>query len=215
MALKAGYKGIKKYIADKLNSLGDLDSLATDAEVTEAISDSLDAVVGWNQEDTHDTVETLLNGKVDNSVVGPVEDGETASQAYAVGEHFIKDGKFCTAIQTIAAEATLTKDTNYVEGALSNFINRSYEKTGIEIASNALSDEILLPDIAGYSQFLTTPFVSGTGSPRNCKIIEVRGSNNKLEGVRLLNTDTETRTWTLGINVMYVKSGTLAVTTLS
>ena len=33
MALKAGYKGIKKYIADKLNALGDLGELATDAEV--------------------------------------------------------------------------------------------------------------------------------------------------------------------------------------
>ena len=38
LALRAGYKGIKKFIADKLNSLGDVDNLATDAEVASAVS---------------------------------------------------------------------------------------------------------------------------------------------------------------------------------
>ena len=50
MALKAGYKGIKKYIADKLNALGDVDNLATDAEVSEAVdgvTDLMEDTIGW------------------------------------------------------------------------------------------------------------------------------------------------------------------------
>ena len=117
MALKAGYKGIKKYIADKLNALGDLGELATDAEVKETISDALDAVVGWNQDDTHDSVETLLSEKADITDIG-TEEGEKASRLYHVGEHFYKNGKFCTVIGSsdVAAESTWTLNTNYVEG---------------------------------------------------------------------------------------------------
>ena len=118
MALRAGYKGIKKYIADMLNAMSPGDGIATDKEV----SDAFDEVVGWNQDDEHASVETLLNGKVDNSVIGPVEDGEKASQSYAVGEHFIKDGKFCTVIQSIAAEATLTENTNYTSGDVASLL---------------------------------------------------------------------------------------------
>lgn len=56
--------------------------------------------------------------KCDNSVVAPVENGTTASQAYGKGEHFIRDGAFCTAIVAIASGATLTLNTNYIEGQI-------------------------------------------------------------------------------------------------
>ena len=57
-------------------------------------------------------------GGVAESVVGTVENNTTASQPYAVGEHFIRNDKFCTAIAAIASGATLTQGTNYVEGTI-------------------------------------------------------------------------------------------------
>lgn len=56
------------------------------------------------------------------SIVGTVENGETASQEYAVGKHFVKDGYFCTAIANIAQGATLTLNTNYTQGDVASAI---------------------------------------------------------------------------------------------
>lgn len=61
-------------------------------------------------------------GGVATSVVGTAENGTTASQAYAVGEHFIRNDKFCTAIASIASGAALTLNTNYVEGTIAEAI---------------------------------------------------------------------------------------------
>ena len=61
-------------------------------------------------------------GGVATSVVGTVENNSTASKAYAVGEHFIRNDKFCTAIAAIASGATLTLNTNYVEGTIAEAI---------------------------------------------------------------------------------------------
>lgn len=68
---------------------------------------------------------SVASDKVDNSVVGTVENGTTASKAYAVGEHFIRNKKFCTAIASIASGAAFTLGTNYVEGSISdNLVKR-------------------------------------------------------------------------------------------
>lgn len=74
---------------------------------------------------------------VAESVVGTVENGTTASQPYAVGEHFIRNDKFCTVIAAIASGATLTQGTNYVEGSISQAIARacSYPSSEIEIGT--------------------------------------------------------------------------------
>ena len=45
---------------------------------------------------------TALQSKCDNSVIAPVEDGTNASQAYALGSHFIRGGKFCTVTTAMA-----------------------------------------------------------------------------------------------------------------
>lgn len=54
MALKAGYRGIKKYIADKLNRMNPGDSFATDAEIAAAVKEAIetsegytDGAIGW------------------------------------------------------------------------------------------------------------------------------------------------------------------------
>lgn len=74
-------------------------------------------------EDAVADLETDMASKAENSVVGTVESGTTASQPYAVGEHFIRNDKFCTAIASIASGATLTQGTNYVEGTIAEALN--------------------------------------------------------------------------------------------
>ena len=239
MALKAGYRGIKKYIADKLNSLGDLDNLATDAELSEVAEEQeqlLEDTVGWVVEDiaklytytgtnshvdfTYSPTSVKLNGtatatggvptsatvpedgiltlkagkykiassnadilaeiialdpseviitgngtftltadrsafirakaingrtyenavatftlqrlsveeelqildtdKCDITVIGNVEDGATPSKSYAVGEHMIRGGKFCTVTSSVTTASTWTLNTNYVEGTIAD-----------------------------------------------------------------------------------------------
>lgn len=69
-------------------------------------------------------VDALDANKTDNSIVGTVENGTKASKAYAVGEHFIRNKKFCTAIASIASGAAFTLNTNYVEGTIADIISK-------------------------------------------------------------------------------------------
>ena len=64
---------------------------------------------------------TPNNKLTDISAIGTDESKRTtASKAYAQGEHFYKDGKFCTAKTAIASGATFTLNTNYVEGTVAD-----------------------------------------------------------------------------------------------
>jgi len=64
----------------------------------------------------------LDTNKCENSVIAPVENGSTASQAYAVGAHFIRDGAFCTAKTAIASGETFTLNTNYTAGNVGDML---------------------------------------------------------------------------------------------
>ena len=46
-----------------------------------------------------------------------------ATQAYSTGDHFIVNNNFCTAITDIASGAVLTENTNYVTGAIADYLN--------------------------------------------------------------------------------------------
>lgn len=83
-------------------------------------SDTDDTYVPYaktNRELTEDVA-----NKADISSIGTNESGTTASRAYAVGEHFYKNGKFCTAKTAIASGATFTLGTNYVEGTIADIL---------------------------------------------------------------------------------------------
>ena len=58
----------------------------------------------------HESVDTA---KANNSALAPIENGSTASQAYAQGAYFMHNGSFCKAKTNIASGATLTEGTNY------------------------------------------------------------------------------------------------------
>ena len=62
--------------------------------------------------------ELFVNGKAEaiqtlRASIAPVEDGATASKAYAQGEYFFRFGSFCKAKTAIASEAQFTLNTNY------------------------------------------------------------------------------------------------------
>lgn len=64
-----------------------------------------------------------VSGKADITAIGINETGATASKEYAFGEHFYKNGKFCTAKAAIARGAQFTLNTNYVEGTVADNID--------------------------------------------------------------------------------------------
>lgn len=75
------------------------------------------------------------NAKADITSIGIDESGRTtASKAYAIGEHFYKDGKFCTAKTAIASGGTFTLNTNYEEGDIS---------TSLKSAEDTLNNDVL------------------------------------------------------------------------
>lgn len=102
-----------------------------------ATAASVSAITDGQSIDSFSDVETALASKAENSVVGTVENGTTALQPYAVGEHFIRNDKFCTAIAAIASGATLTLNTNYVEGTIAECVARmgTYSENEVEIGT--------------------------------------------------------------------------------
>ena len=61
----------------------------------------------------HESVDVA---KANNSALGHEENGTTASQAYAQGAHFMRNGQFATAKTAISSGATLTENSNYTVG---------------------------------------------------------------------------------------------------
>jgi len=76
-----------------------------------------------------------VSEKADITAIAPNEPNATASQDYAAGEHFYKNGKFCTAKTAIASGATFTLGTNYTEGTVADALSIDYriseQNTGI------------------------------------------------------------------------------------
>ena len=81
----------------------------------------------------YDPIPEELDDKCDNSVIAPVEKNATASRAYAIGEHFIRDGAFCTAKTAIAQGAAFTLNTNYTVGDVANNLEKLNDFIGHKI----------------------------------------------------------------------------------
>ena len=71
-----------------------------------------------------DHVHPSDTSKANETELAPVENGTTASQAYAVGAYFCRNGELCRAKTAINSGATLTENTNYTvpSGGLANRI---------------------------------------------------------------------------------------------
>ena len=121
---------VKGYNQLSCNS-GDM-SITYKASGLDALKERVDDL-----EDAVADLETDVASKAEKTTIGTVESGTTASQPYAVGEHFIRNDAFCTAIAAIASGATLTQGTNYVEGTIAECIARqgTYSTTETEIGT--------------------------------------------------------------------------------
>ena len=117
------------------------------------------------------TNKQLKANKAENSVVGAVENGANASQNYTIGQHFIRNGKFCTAKAWISSGTALTKDTNYVEGDIAKTFITDTEKTSwvnsVEFTLQTNSEAILFifgGTGASYSSIIPIGRVSGAAA---------------------------------------------------
>ena len=100
--------------------------------------------------------------KADISAIGTNENGRTtASRSYAQGEHFYKDGKFCTAKTAIASGATFTLNTNYEESTIADTF-KSYLPKTVEITANS-SQTINLAERSFYMMYSYQPYIGGKG----------------------------------------------------
>ena len=80
----------------------------------------------------HASVEDSLAEKCDNSVIGTVEDGTNPTKSYAVGEHMIRGGKFCTCTVAVTTSSTWTLGSNYVEGDVaSDLVYKAGDSVGL------------------------------------------------------------------------------------
>lgn len=92
-------------------------------------------------------INSRINEKADSSVIAPVETDVIASRAYAIGEHFIKNGKFCTAKTAIAQNEAFTLNTNYTAGDIDDDIKALKDRvTALENRITTLETEY-----SGYS----------------------------------------------------------------
>ena len=131
-------------------------------------------------DDLEDAVEDLENdiaSKAEKTTIGTVENSTTASRAYAVGEHFIRNDKFCTAIASIASGATLTQGTNYVEGTIAECIARqgTYSTTETKIGTWLGHDLYRKVIDTGTLPNSTEKLVSD-GISGNIRVISLRGA---------------------------------------
>ncbi len=76
-----------------------------------------------------EVIETLAT-KADNTVIGTVENGTNPTKAYAVGEHMIRNGKFCTVTSAVTTSSTWTLGSNYVEGDVASELDTVYTASG-------------------------------------------------------------------------------------
>lgn len=82
-----------------------------------------------------------LGLKTDISAIGTDESGRTtASRAYAYGERFYKDGKFCRTKGAVAQGATWVLNSNYEEGTIADWLKYSAfqvePETGVTFITN-------------------------------------------------------------------------------
>lgn len=68
-------------------------------------------------------IEELALNKADNSVIGTVEDGTNPTKTYAVWEHMVRGGKFCTVTSPVTTSSTWVLNGNYVEGDVASVLN--------------------------------------------------------------------------------------------
>ena len=124
-----------------------------------------------------------LDGRADalEGAIAPVESNATASRAYAIGEHFIKDGAFCTAKAVIERGEAFTLNANYTAGTIASSV------AALESEETALA-EVLIP-------FNGTPTTNGINGNYGCfvskvgNVVNITGKGNPTNPIAGTNTN--------------------------
>jgi len=82
--------------------------------------------------------------KADNSVIAPVEDEATASRAYAVGDHSIRDGSFITWQNAKAQDAQINNE-DYITEDIATVINKRLNVLFVNSSSNKTTHTLNIP----------------------------------------------------------------------
>ncbi len=102
-------------IVYRLSSPIEYDITPTAIELLKGYNNVWNSAGGNNEVQYRADTKLYIDGKqLDiRNTIAPIEDGDTASQAYAVGRYFYRNGSFCKAKTAIASGATFTLGTNY------------------------------------------------------------------------------------------------------
>ena len=89
-------------------------STASDIDYDNSTSGASATKVQGAIDEAFSDIKTLDDEKLDQSIIAPVEDSTTASQAYATGQQFMMNGLLYEATTDIASGATITVNGNCV-----------------------------------------------------------------------------------------------------
>lgn len=107
---------------------------------------------------------TVDEQKCDNSVIAPVENGTTASQAYAVGSHSIRNGAFITWKNAKAQGETINDASDYTSGDVANSLIYTVDYTIPNLSA-------LTWNAPTSSQLSYARIATGSVLPSNAKLI--------------------------------------------
>lgn len=111
---------------------------------------------GGEYEPYYIPLKDIVLNKCDNSVIGTVEDGATASQAYAVGSHAIRNGAFITWKNAKAQGETINDASDYTSGDVANSLIKEATFSGTTsdigglLISTSNTRHILSAEVQGY-----------------------------------------------------------------
>lgn len=126
----------------------------------------------------HKSVEESLEQKCDNSVIAPTENGTTASQAYAVGSHAIRNDAFITWKNAKTQGETINDASDYTSGDISA-LNSAIDFSG---DCNNLADGYVYYTSGGShapSNYCIIQTISNFGNTvKTQKAVHVAGGDN-------------------------------------
>lgn len=128
-----------QYVEISYDSQGEVIKDIDDPEVSVDSTKTLPEVIIEINNGISD-VETDVSTKAAASAIGHVETGTTATIAYSNGEHFYKNGAFCTALDDINIGDLFVLNTNYKEGTISEDLKSNTNFVGTKGDWDALSE---------------------------------------------------------------------------
>ena len=131
-------------IAKTYKTNDDTESTIVDGDYIPFFDSSAASGVGAAKKSTWSNFKSKILSTI-ISAIGVNESGEKASVAYTIGDHFYKNGKYCTVIAAISQGSDLILNTNYKEGTIAE------HPTYVKIAESGSNSDTLHNKISSIS----------------------------------------------------------------